>query len=73
MARKEDADIMITLDGDGQHDPGQIPILISTLQENNVDVIIGSRFLDNSSNTPGYRKRGIKIITSAANFGADFR
>ena len=72
-ARNEDADIMITIDGDGQHNPGQIPILISTLQENNVDVVIGSRFLDNTSDTPGYRKRGIKIITSAANFGADFK
>ena len=73
IARKENADIMITLDGDGQHDTNQIPILINTLQENNVDVVIGSRFLDKNSNTPGYRKRGIKIITSAANFGADFK
>ena len=72
-ARQEDADIMVTIDGDGQHNPDQIPLLINTLQENNVDVVIGSRFLDKSSNTPGYRKQGIKIITSAANFGADFK
>lgn len=72
-ARQENADIMVTLDGDGQHDPDQIPLLVNTLQENNVDVVIGSRFLDKSSNTPGYRKQGIKIITSAANFGADFK
>jgi len=72
-ARKENADILTIIDGDGQHDPGQIPLLVNTLQENNVDVVIGSRFLDNTSGTPGYRKRGIKIITSAANFGADFK
>lgn len=72
-ARNEGASIMITIDGDGQHDPVQIPILINTLQENNVDVVIGSRFLNKSSDTPGYRKRGIKIITSAANFGSDFK
>ncbi len=72
-ARQENADIMVTIDGDGQHDPDQIPLLINTMQENNVDVVVGSRFLDNSSGTPGYRKRGIKIITSAANFGADFK
>lgn len=72
-ARKENADIMVTLDGDGQHNPEQIPILINTLQENNVDVVIGSRFLDNNSEIPRYRKHGIKIITSAANFGADFK
>jgi len=73
FARKENADIMITIDGDGQHNPEQIPMLINALQENNVDVVIGSRFLEKNSSTPGYRKRGIKIITSAANFGADFK
>lgn len=72
-ARQESADIMVIMDGDGQHDPEQIPLLINTLQENNVDVVIGSRFLDTTSQTPGYRKRGIKIITSAANFGTDFK
>jgi len=72
-ARQENADILTIIDGDGQHDPGQIQLLVNTLQENNVDVVIGSRFLDTTSQTPGYRKRGIKIITSAANFGADFK
>lgn len=71
--RAQNADVMITLDGDGQHDPNQIPILLDTLSQHNVDVVLGSRFLDDSSHTPGYRKRGIKIITSAANFGADFK
>ena len=72
-ARQENANTLVIIDGDGQHDPEQIPLLINTLQENNVDVVIGSRFLGDTSNTPGYRKRGIKIITSAANFGADFK
>ncbi|MDE1817953.1 MAG: glycosyltransferase family 2 protein [Thaumarchaeota archaeon] len=72
-ARQENADIMIMVDGDGQHDPEQIPLLVNTLQENDVDIVIGSRFLDDKSKTPRYRKRGIKIITSAANFGADFK
>jgi len=72
-ARQENADILTIIDGDGQHDPAQISLLVNTLQENNVDVVIGSRFLDSKSDTPGYRKRGIKIITSAANFGADFK
>ncbi len=72
-ARQENADIMVTIDGDGQHNPDQIPLLLDTLKENSVDVVIGSRFLDKSSSTPRYRKQGIKIITSAANFGADFK
>ncbi|MGI0010191.1 MAG: glycosyltransferase family 2 protein, partial [Nitrosopumilaceae archaeon] len=72
-ARKENADIMITIDGDGQHNPDQIPLLIDALTEHNLDVVIGSRFLDQSTKHPAYRKRGIKIITSASNFGTDFK
>lgn len=72
-ARTNNAQVMITLDGDGQHDPEQIPLLLDTLTQHNVDVVIGSRFLNDSTEAPGYRKRGIKIITSAANYGADLK
>jgi len=72
-ARENNAEIMITLDGDGQHNPDQIPLLLNTLVQHNVDVVIGSRFLNQNTEAPGYRKRGIKIITSAANYGADLK
>jgi len=42
-AIKYDFDIMIMLDGDGQHNPQDIPLLIEGLK--NADMIIGSRFL----------------------------
>lgn len=73
QTRKENADMMVTLDGDGQHNPQQIPLLVNALTENNVDVVIGSRFLNNKSTAPGYRKAGIKIITSASNYATDFK
>ena len=72
-ARKQNAEIMVTLDGDGQHDPAEIPNLVKALIENKVDVVIGSRFLDKKTNSPVYRKTGIKIITSASNLGTDFK
>ncbi len=72
-ARKENAEIMVTLDGDGQHDPAEIPNLVKALTENKVDVVIGSRFLGKKTNYPVYRKTGIKIITSASNLGTDFK
>ncbi len=72
-ARKENAQIMITLDGDGQHNPDQIPLLIDTITTHNVAVTIGSRFLDDTSKASGYRKTGIKIITSASNYGTNFK
>jgi len=71
-ARKENAQIMVTLDGDGQHNPDQIPLLVDAISTHSVDVAIGSRFL-NGSKTSGYRKTGIKIITSASNYGTNFK
>jgi len=64
---------MVTLDGDGQHNPGQIPLLIDAISAHNVDVAIGSRFLDDTTKASGYRKTGIKIITSASNYGTNFK
>ena len=72
-ARKENAQIMITLDGDGQHNPNQIPSLVDAITTHNVDVAIGSRFLDDTTKVSGYRKTGIKIITSASNYGTNFK
>ena len=72
-ARKENAQMMITLDGDGQHNPNQIPLLINAIITHNVDVAIGSRFLDDSTKSSGYRKTGSKIITSASNYGTNFK
>jgi len=72
-SRRENAQIMVTLDGDGQHNPDQIPLLFDAITSNNVDVAIGSRFLDDTTKASGYRKRGIKIITSAANYGTNFK
>jgi glycosyltransferase involved in cell wall biosynthesis len=72
-SRKENAQIMVTLDGDGQHNPDQIPLLIDAITAHNVDVAIGSRFLDDTTQASGYRKTGIKIITSASNYGTNFK
>jgi len=72
-ARKENADMMITLDGDGQHDPDQAPVLINAITNYNVDVVIGSRFLDGTTKIPRYRRTGIKIITSSSNYGTNFK
>ena len=72
-ARENNAEVMITIDGDGQHDPDQIPLMLNTISKHNVDVVIGSRFLNNDIEAPGYRQRGIKIITSTANYGTDLK
>lgn len=64
-AREQNADIMVTLDSDGQHNPDHIPQVIEPLRTQNVDIVIGSRFLskEDKEKIPRYRSFGIKTIT----------
>jgi len=39
-------DSMVSIDGDGQFDPGDIPKLIKPIMENNADFVTASRFID---------------------------
>ena len=67
-AFKIGADIAVTLDGDGQHNPADIPKLVKPLMDDRGDIVIGSRFLKeaNSIGVPKYRRVGIKFITRLA-------
>jgi len=69
-ARRLGGDVMVTLDGDGQHDPAEIPRLVERLGEGDVDIVIGSRFLEGGgSEAPGWRNAGIRLITGLASNG----
>jgi glycosyltransferase involved in cell wall biosynthesis len=64
-AKERNADIMVILDADGQHDPKDVIRLIECM-ENGSDIVIGSRFISNNGrNVPAYRKIGIKILNLA--------
>ncbi len=68
-ARKRNAEIMVTLDSDGQHNPDEIPEIIEPILNEEFDIVIGSRFLADKSKQhkiPAYRNVGIKTITSFA-------
>lgn len=71
-AKKEQADILITLDGDGQHDPSNIPTLLAPVLKGETDLVIGSRFM-HSNMIPKYRQFGIKIINNLWNFGSKIK
>jgi len=67
-AREEKSESLITLDSDGQHRIGDIQTVLNPIKNGQSDLVIGSRFLDDSGkNVPGYRKVGIKILTKLAN------
>ncbi len=69
-AKANDADVLVILDGDGQHEPGEIPQLLAPILRGEADVTIGSRFCTNEVKIPHYRKFGIRVITHLFNFGS---
>ncbi len=68
-ALKEGADIIVTIDADGQHNPKKIPVLVSEL-EGDSDVVIGSR---DFSEMPLTKRLGNSFIYLASKllFGVD--
>jgi len=62
-ARELGADVMVTLDGDGQHDPGEIKAVVGPILSGEADIVVGSRFLGEVNEVPFFRRLGIKAIT----------
>src|SRR3989344_142152 len=60
------ADIIVTIDADGQHKPEDIPVLLNTLKKKKLDIVIGSRPTD--KNMPFILKVGNKFLYSAFKF-----
>lgn len=67
-AREMDAEGMVIIDADGQHDPDDIPKLLIPLKKG-ADMVIGSRFCNgNGKNIPAYRKIGMKVLDITTSF-----
>jgi len=63
-----DGDILVTFDADGQHRIEDINGVINPIINGESDLVIGSRFLDESEKEiPRYRKVGINVITKITN------
>jgi glycosyltransferase involved in cell wall biosynthesis len=67
------ADIVVTLDGDGQHAPSDIDNIIAPIRRQEADIVVGSRFLNDHNKIPFYRKAGICVITWLYNVGSAVR
>jgi glycosyltransferase involved in cell wall biosynthesis len=68
-AHELNADIFVTLDADGQHEPNEIPFVIKPIVEGTADIVIASRFVDKNGTAemPLYRQFGAKLITKMVN------
>ena len=54
------ADIIVHFDSDGQHPAHQITQLLEPIRTNQADIVLGSRFLDQTSNVPSMRRLILK-------------
>ena len=66
-AKNKQVDVLITFDADGQHQIKDISKVLEPINLGNADVVIGSRFLDDKTKIPTYRKIGVKLITQLTN------
>jgi len=74
-AKELDSDVLVTFDADGQHRVEDIQTVLKPVINNEADIVIGSRFINdnNNKNVPKYRKVGIKTITSITNVSIDMK
>ena len=61
-------DYVITIDGDGQHNPDEIPIVLGNLMNNGHDISIGLRS-GSDTEMPNWRKVGKRILDYATSLG----
>lgn len=57
-ARQLEPEVVVLLDGDGQHLPEEVPILIAPVVRGEADIVIGSRYLQKRSQVPAHRVWG---------------
>ena len=70
-AREHNFDVMTIIDGDGQHEADELRTVMKPVLDNNIDISIGSRFVENNGkNIPKYRRFGINVLTKITNAGS---
>lgn len=67
-AYRLDAEHLVIIDGDGQHDPSDVPELVDTQRSTGAEIVIGSRFVDGAeTEMPFYRHAGLAVINQLIN------
>ena len=68
QALRRDVDHLVILDGDGQHNPDDIPNLLARQRDSDAEIVVGSRF-SSGSNTelPLYRRIGLWVVNTLVN------
>ena len=67
-ARELGAHAVVILDADGQHRPEEIPFVLTPIQEEKADIVVGSRYLERKSRVPFARILGHRFFNSFTNW-----
>jgi glycosyltransferase involved in cell wall biosynthesis len=59
-------DMAVQVDGDGQHDPSQVYLLLAPIKSGQADVAVGSRFLSAGGYRPPWHRRLGTLLLAAA-------
>jgi glycosyltransferase involved in cell wall biosynthesis len=69
-AMRSGADVVVIIDGDGQHNPDDIPKLIKPILLDEADVVNGSRYVRGiTKDTPRYRRFGQVFLDRVTHWG----
>ena len=64
LARDHGARYIVTLDGDGQWDPHDVPMMLEPLVNDEADFVLGSRVLGRSDNKDAFRQIGVHVFAA---------
>ncbi len=64
-ASKNDYDVAVQVDADGQHDPGDLGRIIAPVAKGEADMVLGSRYVEKSAyRAPLARRMGMMVFSS---------
>ena len=69
-ARHMDPEVVVVLDGDGQHLVREIPNLVRPILEEGADIVVGSRYLKKTSQVPTHRFLGHWFFNKLTSFAS---
>ncbi len=66
-ARRLNPQAVVLLDGDGQHLPSEIPLVLAPVRAGEADMVVGSRYLNGNSRVPRIRVWGHRFFNFLSN------
>jgi glycosyltransferase involved in cell wall biosynthesis len=64
------SDAIVTLDADSQHNPAELSKIVAPVLNDEADIVIGSRYLDDKSGVPRIRIWGHQVINLITRFAS---